>query len=279
VEIIKYKKDLGSKLSTFRDQKLSIGFVPTMGALHAGHISLIEICRKENDIVVSSVFVNPTQFNDKNDLARYPRMPEKDFSMLQAAGCDIVFYPEVAEMYPEEDKRIFHFGTLEEVMEGAHRPGHFNGVAQIVSKLFDSVMPTNAYFGDKDFQQLAIIKQLVKDLRYNINIVACPIVREPDGLAMSSRNLLLGTNERQAAPLIYASLKKTVELQYSHDIAELKNWVCKQIDANPFLKIEYFEIVDELTLQPVKSWQEKVNKVGCIAVRAGNIRLIDNVRF
>lgn len=279
MEIIKLKKELESRLNAFKALKKSIGFVPTMGALHDGHISLVNICRNENDIVVASVFVNPTQFNDKKDLERYPRMPGKDFKMLEEAGCDIVFYPEVEEMYPEKDSRIFKFGALEEVMEGAHRPGHFNGVAQIVSKLFDAVKPHKAYFGEKDFQQVAIIRSLVKSLSYDIEIIACPIIREPDGLAMSSRNLLLGKNERQAASLISASLKKATELQNNMNVSELKAWVAEQINSNPFLAVEYFEIVDEFSLKPVNNWSEKSNKVGCIAVKAGEIRLIDNIRF
>jgi pantoate--beta-alanine ligase len=206
-------------------------------------------------------------------------MPEKDFAMLESEGCNYVFFPEVDEMYPVPDTRIFNFGQLETVMEGARRPGHFNGVAQIVSKLFDAVNPHNAYFGEKDFQQLAIIRQLVKNLNLGINIVSCPIIREPDGLAMSSRNMLLGANERMAAPLIYDSLKKATKMRHSSTIAQVKKWVTESISANSFLKPEYFEIVDALSLQAVENWADTTELRACIAVKAGNVRLIDNIGF
>ena len=279
MQIISLKKELSKVLNDLKEQGKTIGFVPTMGALHEGHLSLMHICRENNDIAVASIFVNPTQFNDKNDLKNYPRMPEIDLKLLESEGCDIVFSPEVEEMYPEPDTRIFEFGNLGEVMEGSHRPGHFNGVAQIVSKLFDCVMPHDAYFGEKDFQQLAIIKQLVQTYNLPINIVSCPIIREPDGLAMSSRNLLLGSNERENAPIINQILKNAVFLKNKFEVKALQQWVIAQINSNQFLKVEYFEIVDDVELNPVKDWNEKSNKVGCIAVKAGNIRLIDNIRF
>ncbi len=260
-------------------QSQSVGFVPTMGALHEGHLSLIRKCKAENDIVVVSIFVNPTQFNDKNDLKNYPRMLNKDLQLLETEKVDIVFVPSEKEIYPEPDNRIFDLEGLDSVMEGAFRPGHFNGVVQVVTRLFEIVQPHKAYFGEKDFQQLTIIKYIVKKFNTPVEIIPCPIVREPDGLAMSSRNLLLGSNERAAAPLIYQTLKKAVELKEKFDVESLKKWVYDQINSNPFLAIEYFEIVDDKNLQPIKSWDEKNNKVGCIAVRAGNIRLIDNIRF
>ena len=279
MQVISLKSELSDLLDGLRKSGKKIGFVPTMGALHQGHLSLMKICRKNNDVAVASIFVNPTQFNDKNDLRNYPRMPDVDLKLLKSAGCDIVFSPEVEEMYPEPDTRVFEFGNLGEVMEGSHRPGHFNGVAQIVSKLFDCVMPDNAYFGEKDFQQLAIIKQLVRNNNLPINIVSCPIIRENDGLAMSSRNLLLGKNERLNAPLIHQVLTKAVSLKNKYSVAELNKWVIDQINANEFLNVEYFEIVDDVELMQVNNWNEKSNKVGCIAVKAGNIRLIDNIRF
>jgi pantoate--beta-alanine ligase len=279
MKVIASKFELSKILIKFKNEGQKIGFVPTMGALHEGHLSLMRICRAKNDVAVASIFVNPTQFNDKNDLKNYPRMPEKDLAMLEQEGCDYVFLPEVDEIYPEPDTRVFEFGKLGEVMEGSHRPGHFNGVAQVVSKLFEIVMPHNAYFGDKDFQQLAIIKFLVKELNYPINIIPCPIVREPDGLAMSSRNLLLGENERNNAPLIYKTLAEAKLLSAKLNVNELISWVISQINSNSYLKVEYFEIVDELELQPVKDWTGNSKKVGCIAVKAGNIRLIDNIRF
>jgi len=271
--------EIKNEIVTLKKAGKAIGFVPTMGALHAGHISLAEQCKKENDICVASIFVNPTQFNDKEDLKNYPRTFEKDSAMLDAAGCDIIFHPDVREMYPQEDKRIFNFSPLDSVMEGAHRPGHFNGVGQIVSKLFDAVMPHRAYFGEKDFQQLAIIKKMVKDMGYAINIVPCPIVREPDGLAMSSRNMLLSPEHRKAAPVIFRTLSHSQELIKKMSVSELKKYIVDEINKNPLLCVEYFDIVNDLTLMPVSSWSEDCGKQGCIAVKAGKIRLIDNVKY
>jgi len=229
--------------------------------------------------VVVSIFVNPTQFNDKEDLANYPRTLDRDLELLRQENTDVVFCPTVEEMYPEPDTRTFDLGGLDATMEGAFRPGHFNGVVQIVTKLFDVVQPHRAYFGEKDFQQLTIIRYIVNQLHIPVQVVSCPIVREPDGLAMSSRNMLLGPNERQAAPIISQVLFKAKNLKHTLSIDELKKWVVAQIDANPYLKTEYFEIVDDVKLQPVSSWEDPVSKVGCIAVRAGKIRLIDNIRF
>jgi pantoate--beta-alanine ligase len=279
MEIIQYKEELKNKLSNFRRGWTSIGFVPTMGALHEGHRSLMTRCKNENNVSICSIFVNPNQFNNKNDLKNYPRNLEKDLRILEAEKFDFVFCPDEKEMYPEPDKRIFEFGKLGEVMEGKHRPGHFNGVAQIVTKLFNEIEPTCAYFGEKDFQQLTIVKYLVRTLNIPVNIISCPTVRESDGLAMSSRNLLLNPEERKSAPSISQTLYKAVELQEKLNVHQLTNWVIEQINISPFLKVEYFEIVNDMDLQPVTDWEDKCSKVGCIAVNAGTVRLIDNIRF
>ena len=259
--------------------KEAIGFVPTMGALHAGHRSLVERARRENQMVVVSVFVNPTQFNDKNDLRNYPRTPEADCKVLEAVGADIVFMPSVEDIYPEPDTRVFDFGLVDKVMEGATRPGHFNGVAQVVSRLFDLVRPKRAYFGEKDFQQIAVIKAMVEQLAIDIEIVECTIVRGEDGLALSSRNELLTPEHRKAAPHIYATISKSAELMATMSPAELTAWVTATIDSNPLLKTIYFEVVDARTMQRVESWQESERIQGCCAVQAGDIRLIDNIRI
>ena len=259
--------------------KEGVGFVPTMGALHRGHRSLVERARKENDTVVVSVFVNPTQFNDKNDLKNYPRTPEADCAVLEAAGADIVFMPSVEDIYPEPDTREFDFGLVDKVMEGATRPGHFNGVAQVVSRLFDLVKPARAYFGEKDFQQIAVIKTMVKQLAIDIEIVECAIVRGEDGLALSSRNELLSAEHRKAAPHIYATISRAQELMQTMTPAELTRWMVENIDANPLLKTIYFEAVDALTMQRVEKWSDAERIQGCCAVQAGEIRLIDNIRI
>ena len=259
--------------------KEGVGFVPTMGALHRGHRSLVERARKENDTVVVSVFVNPTQFNDKNDLRNYPRTPEADCAVLEAAGADIVFMPSVEDIYPEPDTREFDFGLVDKVMEGATRPGHFNGVAQVVSRLFDLVKPARAYFGEKDFQQIAVIKAMVKQLAIDIEIVECAIVRGEDGLALSSRNELLTAEHRAAAPHIYATIKQCAEKMNSMSPAELTEWVVKTIDSNPLLRTIYFEAVNATTMQKVERWEDSERIQGCCAVQAGEIRLIDNIRI
>ncbi len=256
-----------------------VGFVPTMGALHAGHRSLVEKARKECETVVVSVFVNPTQFNDKNDLKHYPRTPEADEALLEAAGADIVFMPSVEEIYPEPDTRIFDFGQIDKVMEGATRPGHFNGVAQVVSRLFDMVNPAKAYFGEKDFQQIAVIKAMVEQLKLTVEIVECPIIRDKDGLALSSRNTLLTKEHRDAAPHIYATIKQCADKMQAMTPAELSAWVTAEVESNPLLKVIYFQAVDSLSMQQVSAWSESERVQGCIAVQAGDIRLIDNVRI
>ncbi len=257
----------------------TVGFVPTMGALHAGHLSLVERARKECDVVVASVFVNPTQFNDKSDLTTYPRTPEADAALLEGAGVDYILMPSVEEIYPEPDTRVFDFGAKDKVMEGASRPGHFNGVAQVVSRLFEIVKPTRAYFGEKDFQQIAIIRAMVDMLGIDVEIVDCPIVRGTDGLALSSRNMLLTAEHRAAAPQIYKALSDGVELSKSASPEQVIKSVVEQIDSNPLLKVVYFQIVDSLSLQDVTSWNDSKSIQGCITVQAGAVRLIDNIKF
>jgi len=256
-----------------------VGLVPTMGALHAGHIQLVERCVRENDICVVSVFVNPTQFNDKNDLTNYPRTPKEDEALLEKAGCSYVFMPSVEEMYPEPDTRIFSFGALETVMEGRFRPGHFNGVAQIVSKLFYAVRPDRAYFGEKDFQQLAIIREMAKQLNLPIEIRPCPIVREADGLARSSRNTRLTPEQREKAPQIAQFLFKSLTFAPDKSIQETIDFVKNGLSADSTFKLDYFDIVDGYTLQPVANWKDSNYIVGCIAVYCGPIRLIDNIVY
>ena len=273
-----------SKVSDLKEElalldKSSIGFVPTMGALHAGHRSLVEKARRECKTVVVSVFVNPTQFNDKNDLRNYPRTPEADAAVLEAAGADYVLMPSVEEIYPEPDTRQFDFGAVDKVMEGATRPGHFNGVAQVVSRLFAIVEPAKAYFGEKDFQQIAVIKAMVEQLGLDVEIVECPIIRDVDGLALSSRNTLLTPEYRAAAPHIYEVISQCAAKSSELSPAELTNWVVEQVEADGLLKVIYFQAVDALSLQQVESWDESPRIQGCIAVQAGEIRLIDNVKI
>lgn len=279
MEIVKTKSELKGIVDDCRRRRQSIGLVPTMGALHAGHISLVSRCVAENDICVVSVFVNPTQFNDKSDLAAYPRTPERDADMLEKAGCNYVFMPEVEEMYPEPDTREFHFGALEQVMEGPYRPGHFNGVAQIVSKLFYAVEPDRAYFGEKDFQQIAIIRSMVAQLQLPLEIVSCPIVREPDGLAMSSRNQRLNSEERKKAVLISRYLSESRTFAAENNLAATKAFVEQKIGSEPLFRLDYYEIVDGRTLQPLESWDDSDYVVGCIAVYCGPVRLIDNIIY
>jgi pantoate--beta-alanine ligase len=279
MKIISNKSDLSNELNRLRLLGKSIGFVPTMGALHEGHLSLVKYSNNRNDITVVSIFVNPTQFNDKNDYQRYPRILDDDIKKLQTVSCDFLFTPTEKEMYPENDTREFDFGNLDKVMEGKFRPGHFRGVALIVSKLFEIVNPHRAYFGEKDFQQVAIIKHITYKLNFNIEIISCPILREPDGLAMSSRNMLLSAEERKQVPIISKTLFNALEKSKNLSVDETKDWVICTINENPYLKVEYFEIVDDTKLEQVKNWKQSGSKVGCIAVHVGKIRLIDNVRF
>lgn len=277
MKVVNTVAELNAALAPLKRE--GVGFVPTMGALHAGHRSLVERARRENDTVVVSVFVNPTQFNDKNDLKNYPRTPEADCAILEAAGADIVFMPTVEVIYPEPDTRQFDFGMVDKVMEGATRPGHFNGVAQVVSRLFALVNPARAYFGEKDFQQIAVIKAMVEQLAIDIEIVECAIVRGEDGLALSSRNELLTPEHRAAAPHIYATISQCASKMETMSPAELTEWVVATIDSNPLLKTIYFEAVDARTMQRVEKWSDSERIQGCCAVQAGNIRLIDNIRI
>jgi pantoate--beta-alanine ligase len=278
--VIKTKKEMSVLLNDIRMNKKSTGFVPTMGALHQGHISLTECSKLQNDITIVSIFVNPTQFNNQEDLQNYPRSLTADIEMLQRSNCDIVFTPEIDEMYPENDRRIFDFKGLDKVMEGKYRKGHFNGVAQIVSVLFEIIQPTNAYFGKKDFQQVAIIKFLNKNYLndLNINIISCDIIRESDGLAMSSRNQLLTVEYRIAAKLISETLFKYQKNYNNFTVSRLKKNIEDEINANPLLEVEYIDIVDNDTLQSV-DYIETGRTTACIAVFAGKIRLIDNISF
>jgi len=279
MKIIYTISDLQTELSVLRTKGNKIGFVPTMGALHAGHASLVEQSIKDNDITVVSIVVKPTQFNDPADLDKYPRTLEADYKLLEEIGTSIIFVPSVTEMYPEQDTSIFSFHPLDTVMEGKYRPGHFNGVAQVVSKLFDAVEPNKAYFGEKDFQQLAIIREMVKQLDYKVQIIGCPIVREVDGLALSSRNARLSEKERKIALKISQTLFKSTNFATSHSVKETCEFVEKQIAEEPGLALEYFEIVNADTLQKIIDWDDASSAVGCITVFCGEVRLIDNIRY
>jgi pantoate--beta-alanine ligase len=278
VDIFKYKKDIRKRIEPLKT-KASIGFVPTMGALHKGHFSLIDCSIKQNDITVVSIFVNPAQFNDKNDFKNYPKTLDADLKVLGETKCDIVFIPSENEMYDKPDTREFDFGQLDKVMEGKYRPGHFNGVAKIVTKLLDLISPHRAYFGLKDFQQFVIIKKLTEDLKIPVKIIPCPIVRENDGLAMSSRNSLLSAEERKNAALIYHALSQAKKNSRKYSVSNIKKQVINSLNENPQIRVEYFEIVDAANLEPVQSWHEPSVKIGCIAAKVGNIRLIDNINF
>lgn len=273
--------DLQNELFYLRKANKKIGLVPTMGALHQGHASLVKQCVADNDITIVSVFLNPTQFNDPKDLERYPRTFEEDCKILNEVGTDIVFAPTPKEMYPTPDNRHFEFPPTSTVMEGAKRPGHFNGVCQVVSRLFYITKPHNAYFGEKDWQQICVIKQLVKYLNLDINIIECPIIREEGGLAMSSRNALLTSEERAIAANIYRILKESVAKKDSLSVDELQQEVINSINAIDQLEVEYFEIVDGNTLETVHSWDDSPYIVGCITVYCGAtpIRLIDHIKY
>jgi pantoate--beta-alanine ligase len=279
MEIVTTRKDVREKIDQWKNKGKIVGFVPTMGALHKGHLSLVREAREQSDVVVVSIFVNPTQFNNPDDLKTYPRDLDKDVKMLEELKVELIFAPTVKEMYLEEDTRQFDFGNLDKVMEGKFRPGHFNGVAQVVSKLFDYVNPDKAFFGEKDFQQLAIIRRMVKDLKMPVDVVGCPIVREPDGLAMSSRNMLLEPEMRKNAPVIAETLSESLNFAPGKTVKETIDLVTEKINNTGKLEVEYFEIVDGDTLQAVKNWDDSDYIVGCIAVFAGKVRLIDNVTY
>jgi pantoate--beta-alanine ligase len=279
MQIIDNKQELINLVNKLKQEGKSIGLVPTMGALHEGHVSLVNRCVNDNDICITSIFVNPTQFNNPSDLDTYPRDLAKDVKMLEEAECDYVFTPTVEDIYPEPDTRIFDFGYIDTVMEGANRPGHFNGVGQVVSKLFRIINADNAYFGMKDFQQVAVINKLVEIIDSKVKIVKCPIIREDDGLAKSSRNMLLTEEHRKNAPHIYATLTKAITFAHEKTVQEIEEWVINEINSNPFLSVEYFQIIDDKELTPVSDWAINKGIVGCITVQAGNIRLIDNITF
>ncbi len=281
MKIVTTIKDLKSTLGAYRSEGKSIGLVPTMGALHEGHVSLVKRSVQENDITVVSVFVNPTQFNDKNDLDKYPRTLDADCQLLEANGATLVFAPTVDEVYPEPDTRQFSYPPTDQVMEGAFRPGHFNGVCQVVSKLFMFVEPDRAYFGEKDFQQIAVIKAMVKDQGYPLEICPCPIVREKDGLALSSRNTLLTDEERNIALNISKTLFASQDYAKTHTLEQTKAWAVDTINAVEGLRVEYYEIVDGDSLASLTSWDDSDYIVGCITVFCGSIpvRLIDNIRY
>lgn len=281
MEVIRTAQQLDTQLTAFRHSEKCIGFVPTMGALHPGHASLVLRSVEENDITVVSVFVNPTQFNDPKDLENYPRTLEADCALLESLGADIVFAPTAEEMYPEPDTRTFSYPPIDSVMEGPRRPGHFNGVCQVVSKLFAMVRPHRAYFGEKDFQQIAVIRAMVDDLKCDVEIRPCPIVREESGLALSSRNMLLTPEERQTAVSISKTLFASQTFAQEHTVCETHDYVVDTLNAIPGLEVEYFEIVDGKSLQPVSNWDDTDHIVGCITVYCGQrpVRLIDNITY
>ena len=281
MRIITAVKDLEACVELLRRDNKVIGLVPTMGALHAGHASLVKRSVEENDVTIVSVFVNPTQFNDKNDLKNYPRTLEADCELLEQLGVDYVFAPTVEEVYPEPDTRVFSYPPIDSVMEGERRPGHFNGVCQIVSKLFYMTKPDVAYFGEKDFQQVAVIRAMVADLKIPVKLIPCPIVREESGLAMSSRNTLLMEHEKEMALHISKNLFESVDFAKNHSVKETRDKVVSTLNAIEGLDVEYFHIVNGITLQEVDSWDDAEDIVGCITVFCGArpVRLIDNIRY
>lgn len=281
MKIIRTLYDMTQYRVRQRDCGASVGFVPTMGALHEGHLSLVEKAVKENTVAVVSVFVNPIQFNNKEDFEKYPRTEEEDFKLLAAKGVDAVFAPTAEEMYPQENKdtKEYKLGKVAEVMEGKYRPGHFQGVAKVLDILFRLVSPTRAYFGEKDFQQIAVVRELIKSEGLNLEIVACPIKRASDGLALSSRNSRLTEEQRKLAPEIYSTLKYSVIYSRDHSVRATHDTVVERIDAIPGMRVEYFDIVDARTLAPVEEWEESNWIVGCITVYCGDIRLIDNITY
>ena len=269
---------LNQTLNRLRSDNVKIGFVPTMGAIHNGHISLINKALEENELVVCSIYVNPKQFNNQEDLKNYPRTLKEDVELIQLTNCNILFVPSTEEIYPpEEIQSDYDFGHLDKIMEGLHRPGHFQGVGAVIQRLFEIIKPHRAYFGAKDYQQVAIIRRLTENLNLSVEIVSCPTQREPDGLAMSSRNKNLTEEARKIAPHIYRILNLSKEKANSFSIEELKQWVEKEINNTHFLKLDYFELSDAETLTPLKNWNSPGNNIACIAVFAGKIRLIDNI--
>ncbi len=279
MNIYKTAEELRSFVTEERKQGHRIAFVPTMGALHEGHLSLVRRALKENDCCIVSVFVNPTQFNNPRDLETYPRTLDADSRLLASIGTTALFAPEVETIYPEPDTRVFHVGAVAEVMEGKYRPGHFNGVMQVVSRLFDLVQPDCAYFGEKDFQQIAVLRAMAREIKSPVEIIACPIVREEDGLARSSRNTLLSEEGRAQAPNIYRILSESRTWSKELSPKEVIERATQLLDAIPTLRVEYFEIVDADTLQPITRWEDSPKPHGCITVYCGDVRLIDNIAY
>ena len=280
MKVIRTVEELKSVVGALKAEGKSVGLVPTMGALHDGHVSLMEKARGDNDVVVVSVFVNPTQFNNPDDLRTYPRTEEADCARMRDAGVDIAFIPSVEEIYPEPDNRVFDLGKVAEVMEGPMRPGHFNGVAQIVSKLFRMVEPTRAYFGEKDFQQIAVIRRMVEIEGFkNLEIVDCPIKREADGLALSSRNVRLTPHQREIAPNIHRIMVESLDKARDCSVEEVKRSVIDAVNAYPEMDVEYYEIVNAADMQPITDWSQATQAVGCITVYLGDVRLIDNIKY
>lgn len=280
MKVIRTVEELKSVVGALKAEGKSVGLVPTMGALHDGHVSLMEKARGDNDVVVVSVFVNPTQFNNPDDLRTYPRTEEADCARMRDTGVDIAFIPSVEEIYPEPDNRVFDLGKVAEVMEGAMRPGHFNGVAQIVSKLFRMVEPTRAYFGEKDFQQIAVIRRMVEIEGFkNLEVVDCPIKREADGLALSSRNVRLTPHQREIAPNIHRIMVESLDKARDCSVEEVKRSVIDAVNAYPEMDVEYYEIVNAADMQPITDWSQATQAVGCITVYLGDVRLIDNIKY
>ena len=281
MNIIHTVAELRAQVACAKATGKQVGLVPTMGALHEGHASLIRRSVEECGCTVVSVFVNPTQFNDPNDLKNYPRMLEADCALIEALGADIVFAPTAEEMYPTPDTRVFSYPPIDAVMEGARRPGHFNGVCQVVSKLFDMVQPDRAYFGEKDFQQIAVVRAMMKDQGFDFELVACPIVRDERGLALSSRNALLSADERLTATAICRTLRESVNLVRSLTVQEVIDTVVRRINAIEGMEVEYFQIVNADTLQPIDEWNAAARVQGCITVYCGErrVRLIDNIAY
>jgi len=276
--LFKKVQDLQRHIFSQKENKKRVGFVPTMGALHQGHISLISNAKSENDIVVCSIFVNPTQFNEASDLEKYPRTAAADIEKLTAAECDILFMPPVNEVYPEglDTSLELDFGELDNVMEGAFRPGHFEGMAQVVNRLLQIVLPHNLYMGQKDFQQLTIVRDMLRQLKSEVNLVMCPIIREEDGLAMSSRNVRLTTENRRLSTKLNQTLKAAKDLVGKKSPKEIQDWAIEELNI-PEFKPEYFEIADGVTLQPVEDFEKNEFVVACVAVWVGEVRLIDNL--
>ena len=281
MQIIEKVSELLTYVENGKRKGLKTGLVPTMGALHKGHLSLVKRSKQDNDVTIVSLFVNPVQFNNPTDLATYPRQQEEDFKLLAQEGVDVVFAPTVEEIYPEDfdRNRKFDLGKTAEVMEGIYRPGHFQGVALVVNRLFELCRPTHAYFGMKDFQQIAVIRAMVQKEGLDVEIIACPIVREESGLAFSSRNQLLEEQDKESAPEIFQTLNESKEYSLTHSVEETRQWVSDRINSKENFKLEYFEIVDGETLLPVEEWDEAQYIVGCITVYLGKVRLIDNIVY